>query len=285
MRNFFRFLVSKTFVINLVIALLAFLLMLWLINFGLGKYTHHGEQINVPNLAAMPLDDAEVALTKVSLTYEVIDSANFNDLFPPLSVIDQHPKANAAVKKGRVIKLTINPARARKVEVPDVVEKTTRRAIHFIESRGFTIGQLIYVPDIARDRVLGVRVGDEEIETGTRLEPGTTLDLIVGKGLSQERIKVPYLKFKTLDEAQSQLAKASLNLGVVFFDEEVKDSASAIVYKQSPYASLKPSLKLGSDVDLWLTEDYTKIKNDSLLFQPMADTVVTSAPNIDTEQE
>ena len=154
-----------------------------------------------------------------------------------------------------------------------MVEKTTRRAIHYLESKGLKSGELIYVPDIARDRVLGLRVGDEEVEPGAMLEPGTVVDLIVGKGLSNERIRVPYLKFLTLEEAQMKLSLASLNMGVVFFDEEVEDSSSAVIYKQAPRATKVPKLELGSDVDLWLTNDYTKIENDSLLFVIPSDTL------------
>ena len=105
------------------------------------------------------------------------------------------------------------------------------------------------------------------------LEPGTVVDLIVGKGLSNERIRVPYLKFLTLEEAQMKLSLASLNMGVVFFDEEVEDSSSAVIYKQAPRATKVPKLKLGSDVDLWLTNDHTKIENDSLLFVIPSDTL------------
>lgn len=273
MGKFFRFLVSKTFLINGIIALIAFFVFIWLIRFGLAQYTHHGEYIHVPDLQAVEISEAQRLLEESDLAFEVIDSAEFNTLYAPFAVIEQFPKANAEVKSGRVIKLTINPAKPRKIELPNVVEKTTRRAIHYLESKGLQSGELIYVPDIARDRVLGLRVGDEEVEPGVMLEPGTVVDLIVGKGRSNEKIKVPYLKFLTLEEAQSKLGLASLNLGVYFFDEDVEDSTSAVVYKQAPRPTKVPKLKLGSEVDLWLTNDYTKIENDSLLFVTPNDTL------------
>lgn len=286
MSKLFRFLTSKTFLINVIIAIIAFFVFLWLITFGLNQFTKHGEYINVPDLTSVTIENAQDMLEEADLSYEVIDSAVFNGLYPPFAVIEQFPRANSEVKSGRVIKLTINPGKPRKIELPNVVEKTTRRAIHYLESKGLKSGELIYVPDIARDRVLGLRVGDEEVEPGTMLEPGTVVDLIVGKGLSNERIKVPYLKFLTLEEAQIKLSLASLNMGVIFFDEEVEDSASAVIYKQAPRATKVPKLKLGSDVDLWLTNDYTKIENDSLLFVTPKDTLgVDSLNNIVGSQE
>lgn len=286
MSKLFRFLTSKTFLINIIIAIIGFFVFLWLITFGLNQFTKHGEYINVPDLTSVTIDKAQDMLEEADLSYEVIDSAVFNEFYPAFAVIDQFPRANSEVKSGRVIKLTINPGKPRKIELPNVVEKTTRRAIHYLESKGLKCGELIYVPDIARDRVLGLRVGDEEVEPGTMLEPGTVVDLIVGKGLSNERIKVPYLKFLTLEEAQTKLSLASLNMGVIFFDEEVEDSASAVIYKQAPRATKIPKLKLGSDVDLWLTNDYTKIENDSLLFVTPKDTLgVDSLNNMVDSQE
>ena len=286
MSKLFRFITSKTFLINVIIAIIAFIIFLWLIIFGLSQYTKHGENIHVPDLTSVTIEDAQGMLEDSDLSYEVIDSAVFNVLYPPYAVIEQFPRANAEVKSGRVIKLTINPAKPRKIELPNVVEKTTRRAIHYLESKGLKSGELIYVPDIARDRVLGLRVGDDEVEPGAMLEPGTVVDLIVGKGLSDELIKVPYLKFLTLEEAQMKLSLASLNMGVVFFDEEVEDSTSAVIYKQAPRATKVPKLKLGSDVDLWLTNDYTKIENDSLLFVIPSDTLgIDSTINYADPQE
>jgi beta-lactam-binding protein with PASTA domain len=285
MGKFFRFLKSKTFLVNVILAVLVFVVLIWAVRFSLDVYTHHGEKISVPNLAAMPLDEAVLALKDSELGYEVIDSAAYNSLYPPLAVIEQFPLANADVKSGRVIKLTINPAQPRKIELPNIVEKTTRRAIHYLESRGLKSGELIYVPDIARDRVLGLRIGEEEVEPGTMLEPGTVVDLIVGKGLSNEKVRVPYLKFLTLEKAQTELSLASLNLGILFYDEDVVDSASAVIYKHFPSATLTPRLKLGSDVDLWLTNDSTKIVNDSLNFQLVPDSLGLPTNEVDTNHE
>lgn len=279
MSKLYRFLTSKTFLINVIIAIIAFFVFLWLITFGLNQFTKHGEYINVPDLNSVTIENAQDILEEADLSYEVIDSAVFNALYPPFAVIGQFPRANSEVKSGRVIKLTINPSKQRKIELPNVVEKTTRRAIHYLESKGLRSGELIYVPDIARDRVLGLRIGNEEVKPGTMLEPGTEVDLIVGKGLSNQRIKVPYLKFLTLEEAQTKLSLTSLNMGIVFYDEEVQDSASAVIYKQTPRATKIPKLKLGSDVDLWLTNDYTKIENDSLLFLTPKDTLGVDSTN------
>ena len=282
MSKFFRFLVSKTFVVNVILAILGGILFLWIINLWLDSYTRYGEEIVVPNLSDIRIDEAAEMLLQQELDFKVIDSAEFNDLYPPLAVIEQYPEADSRVKSGRVIMLTINPKRQRKIELPNIKDKTIRRALHDLESRGLEVGELIYVPDIARDVVIGIQLEGEEIEAGTRLEKGTILDLIVGRGLSQEKIHVPYLKFMNLEEAQNKIKLSSLNLGIVIYDETVEDSANAIVFKQYPRATLNPAIRMGSSIDLWLTSDSTKIENDSLLFRPRVDSLGVDSLITDT---
>lgn len=267
--------------VNILIAVVGSLLSLWVVSIALSSYTHHGETIVVPDLTNVPLEESAGLLENEKLGFLVIDSAVFNDLYAPLSVIEQYPEPNAEVKEGRVIHLTINPKKPRKIELPNVVEKTLRRAIHELESRNLVVGQLIYVPDLGRDVVIGLQVNNEEVQPGDKFDKGTTIDLVVGKGLSDVKINVPYLKFLSLEEALSKLKEASLNKGVVFYDEEITDSSAAIVYRQSPRASKTPYIRMGSSIDLWLTNDHNKVENDSLEFKPQ---VAPDSLNIETTE-
>ena len=87
-----------------------------------------------------------------------------------------------------------------------------------------------------------------------------------------------FLHFLNLDEATAKIMAASLNIGSVGYDPDLKDTALALVYKQYPNPSLKPNVNIGAEVDIWLTDDYTKIPNDSLQYtQPeIVDTTLTS---------
>ena len=266
MKKLIAFLTSKTFFANLILAALFFVLLFLGIKWWLGYTTHHGEKIPVPELAGYTLNEADDELAKLALRYRVIDSSEYNPDLPLGSVVAQYPLAGSHVKESREILLTINPFVAKKIELPNVIEKTLRRAVYDLESKGFQVGELIYKPDIAKDVILALQFNNEPVEPGTRFPKGTLIDLIVGSGLSKERVSVPYLKFLSLEEAESKIKSNSLNLGLVLFDEEVTDSTTAMVYKQSPKASHKPVLRMGAIIDLWLTNDSTKIENDSLQF-------------------
>lgn len=262
----FRFIASKTLWANVLIFIIVCALLFLGIKSWLSSYTRHGDNIVVPTLLRMDYNEAREALTERELIAEILDTSEFNPDFPRGSVINQYPEEGSTVKKGRAIQLTINPMKPRKIEIPQLIEKTKRRAIYDLESKGFKVGELSYVPYIGKDVVVDIKVDGKSVTEKDRFEKGTVVNLVLGQGIGDNRIAMPYLRYMTLSDAKAILLKASLNLGSVIYDDEVTDSTAAVVYQQSPAPSLEPNVNQGAQVDLWLTEDYTKIPNDSLQF-------------------
>ena len=267
MKKILAFLTSKTFLANAVLGGLFIVLLIWGTQLWLKAFTHHGEKIAVPDLNGLNLADAAELLSSRELHYTVIDSSEFNPEIPLGAVVDQYPKAGSEVKSERHILLTINPFTVRKIELPNIIDKTLRRAVYDLESKGFKVGALIYKPDLAKDVILGMLKNDKPVQPGDKFIKGTVIDLLVGSGLGDERIAVPYLKWLSFEEAETKLLSHSLNLGLVIYDEEVTDTTAALVYRQSPQPSHDPVLRLGTTIDIWLTNDSTKIPNDSLQFK------------------
>ena len=91
--SFLKFLFTKTFLKQLGYAVLVLfglsLIILWWLRFS----TNHGQQIEVPDLAKMTLEQAEEALDDLDLKLEVMDTTNYNPNFPYKTVIEQIPKA------------------------------------------------------------------------------------------------------------------------------------------------------------------------------------------------
>lgn len=276
------FLKSKSFWANALIAILFLVLVFWLLNIWLNSYTRHGDNIQVPELSRLSLYEAQEVLEALELEGVVLDSAEYTSDFPRGSIITQYPNPGSYVKIGRQIQLTMNPVMARKYPLPDLIEKTKRRAIYDLESKGFKVGVLEYVPYLGKDVVVGLKIDGKKVTSDTAIIKGTVIDLILGQGLSQEKILVPYLRWLNKDEAEEKILSNSLNLGVVLYDEEVEDSSKALVYKQSPNPSLEPIIYMGQQIDIWLTEDYTKILVDSLDFQINIPLDSTNNENQDT---
>ncbi len=186
----FRFIFSKTFLIQLVLAaivlvVLAFLTMQWL-----DYSTNQDQRIEVPDLAKMNLDVVEDRLDELNLDFEILDSANFNPDFPRYSVIDQVPAPGKFVKEDRKIYLTLNPSGYRKIEIPkDLIRKTRRQVEPTLRSLGFEIGEISYKPDIAEDAVLEIRHEGKLVEPGDKLMKTSVIDLVLGDGSGRYNIQ------------------------------------------------------------------------------------------------
>ena len=180
-----KFIFSKTFVIQLVLAALALVVIAFLAMQWLESTTNQDERIEVPNLASLSLDDVEGKLSEMDLRYEILDSANFNPDYPRYSVIDQVPLPGKYVKENRKIYLTLNPSGYRKVVVPDLIRRTRRQAEPTLRSLGFVIGTISYKPDIAKDAVLELRHKGKLIEPGDELMKTSVIDLVLGDDSGQ----------------------------------------------------------------------------------------------------
>ncbi len=179
----FQFLKSKTFLKQIIIAIIGLLLFVFLLQWWLGYTTNHNQKIQVPNLQKMSVEDVQRQLEELNLDFKVIDSANYNPEFPKKSVIEQNPEAGDFVKEKRKIYLTLNPSKYRDVVIPDLNGKTKRQAITHLRSIGFLIGEkFTYVPDIGKDVVRGLKYKGKQVGLGDKLAKKSVLNLILGDG-------------------------------------------------------------------------------------------------------
>jgi beta-lactam-binding protein with PASTA domain len=187
-------------------------------------------------------------------------------------VAEQNPKPGFKVKKWRNIALTINAFRPEMVAMPDLVDLPLRQAIAFIESTGLVMGTLRYKPDLSINVVLSQLHNGREIAASDSIQKGSVIDLVLGKGLSNQRTPVPDLVGMRLDPARERIYSTALNLGTYIYDNTIRsaeDSLNAFVYKQNPEFREDATLQLGSSVYLWMTMDSLKLPVDStLLVQP-----------------
>jgi len=69
------------------------------VNYGLDWYTHHGEEIKVPNIEGMEISKARAMLEEKGLIVVVTDSG-YNKRLPADCVLAQNPDAGLMVKTG-----------------------------------------------------------------------------------------------------------------------------------------------------------------------------------------
>ena len=96
------------------------------------------------------------------------------------------------------------------------------------------------------------------MNAGARLEEGSKILLIIGRGQGTEEVSVPSVIGKPLDEARSWLMAHALTVGIVEYDipptEENKQLY--IVYSQSP--AIGTVVVEGSNINLKLSLDIEK---------------------------
>ena len=183
-----QFVKSKTFLVQVIIAFIAFLLFLFGVVKWLNITTNHNQKIEVPNLEKMALSDVERTLQNIDLNFVVIDSASFNPNYPAKSVIEQSPEAGQFVKENRKIYLTLNPSKYPNVEMPELYGKTKRQAVAQLLAIGFRIDpNSIYVADIAEDVVRGIKFNGKDIKTGDKIPKNSLITLKLGDGNNSER--------------------------------------------------------------------------------------------------
>lgn len=178
-----QFIKSKTFLKQLIIAFVAFLIFAVLVVQWLKFSTNHNQKIEVPNLEKLSLNEVEIVLDNIDLNFVVIDSASFNPDYPAKSVIEQSPEAGQFVKENRKIYLTLNPSKYPNVEIPDLFGKTKRQATSQLLAIGFRIDTAsVYIKDIAKDVVRGILMNGSEIKTGDKIPKNSIIKLKLGDG-------------------------------------------------------------------------------------------------------
>ena len=180
--SLFKFVFSKTFLIQLALALVAAVLICFLLLKWLNVTTNHSEFVVVPQVTEMSFEEAQAKLEEADLNIEILDTANFNPKYPPFAVIEQVPLAGKNVKEGRRIYLTINPSGYRKVTVPKIIQITRRSAESTLRAVGLEVGGIEYVDDIGKDMVLSLKYKGNAIKPGDQLMKTSKVDLVLGNG-------------------------------------------------------------------------------------------------------
>lgn len=265
--NLFRFFISRTFFINLAIAAVVTVVGIYMAIRWTDTYTLHGVTVEVPDLDGFHYTEVGSFLEGNQLESIVIDSV-YDSQKQPGVVLDQDPRALSKVKPGRKVYLTINTLVPPKVILPVLNDLTLRQARSRVKMHGLEVDSLIYHPSECTNCIIGVLYNGKKAKPGLAIQKGHKISLIVGSGLGDEKVPVPHLLGKTLEQVEIFLLEKGFNLGMIRIDETIvnkSDSAKAVVFKQSPEFSEELKIRLGKSIDIFLTTNDTKIREIELL--------------------
>ena len=113
------------------------------------------------------------------------------------------------MKTGRTIYLTINSSETPLKEVPDVANNSSlREAEARLQANGFKLKDIEYVPDEAREWVVGIKYRGRLLGQSEKIPEGSELTLLVGaEGLQLPDSAKIYIDSLSLKEEEQLPAK------------------------------------------------------------------------------
>lgn len=163
---------------------------------ALDVYTKHDESVLVPDVKGSQEAAAADILLKSELGYEIVDSVYRADAKAG-AVLEQIPKENTKVKRGRTIYLIIQAKGKQMVSIPPLKDYSRRQAEAQLQALGFTNISIIEEPSQFKGLVIKVLYRGNELESGASIPKGSRIELVVGAGGG--------IDDEMLDDSDSQL--------------------------------------------------------------------------------
>lgn len=257
--KFIRFIFSKFFWINFILALLALYVIFYLTMRNLDSYTNHSVKLKVPNLKGIQLSEIDDSLKLLEVEYKIRDSV-YSDDYPMGMIIQQDPLPHSEdfpnyIKPNRTIYLTIVKKQEIYKIIPDLLTNVTSKNIgkSKLETLGFKV-ELEVKDHKDKDKVLELRYEDEVLKTGKKLVKGSTIKLIFGSGDKGKPIELPDFKGMNIYLATQKAREIGIELEVQYYDTvlSIRDSNFAVIYSQypDPLINKKSVISIGSVVTI-----------------------------------
>jgi serine/threonine-protein kinase len=218
------------------VILLALLLLAGGAYYGYQSYQKSLER-EVPSFASMTVDEAtQLAAGEDGESLNItVSGEEYNNDVEKGKIISQSVDAGTILKKGDSISVVISKGGLS--TVPAVTGKKDDEAKQLVESSGlvYQVSDSVYSDDVKKGDVIS-----QDTAEGSTLEEGSTVSVVVSKGI--EQVEVPDVTGKELDKAKSKLKKSKID-----YDKE----NSELVYSDSVDSGyvISQSLDPGKKVD------------------------------------
>jgi beta-lactam-binding protein with PASTA domain len=252
----FKYIARQPFWVNLIVAIVFLGLIGLMVLLSLSWFTNHGHYLKVPSVVGKSVAEAISFLGEEGFEVVITDSA-YNDQLPLNTVKKQIPDAGATVKVNRTVFINVNPHGLPMVGMPRLEGLTYRFAAEKLDKNHLKLGDTTYRADFMKGSILEQLYRGNRIPPGTKLQWGSSVDLVIGGGLVQEEIKVPDLIGLIVTEARGQIESRGLLLAAILTNGPISDTANAFVIKQNPDVvneDMKPAyIQPGQTIDIWIS--------------------------------
>ncbi len=154
------------------------------VNIWLSSYTHHGKTVTVPDVCKMSRKNAQ-SLVEMNGLHMVVNDTSYNRRLPADCILAQSPEADAVVKEGRIVYVTVNSDSSPSLVIPDIINNCSlREAEARLSAMGFKLLEAKRVRG-ERDWVVGLEARGQMLKAGDRVSIEMPLRIHAGIGTAE----------------------------------------------------------------------------------------------------
>lgn len=167
------------------------------------------DEIRVPNLVGMDVEQAEEELKELGLNLEVSKEI-YNNEYEKGLIIDQKPDARTEVKKGYTVEVVVSKGKEM-TTVPNLINKDITEIEGLLRDANL-VEKVTYENS---DTVPANKIIDQDPEPFTEVEVGSVVRIVVSKGPEVVLVPMPNLVGLTEEQARNALIANNLVPGEV----------------------------------------------------------------------
>ncbi len=208
------------------------------------------EQVSVPNLSNMTIENAKIQLNKLGLEIGEITKEN-SDNFEVGKIMQQHPDSGTSISKDSKIDVVISLGKKEElVEMVDLIGTDISQASNKLKSVGLNIGNIEkkYSNEYDVNQVIW-----QQYDPGKRLKKESSVDVIISKGRKEP-------------EMIEQVFRISKPVEKGIYTVTVKDETeNNIIYEKNHDASegdikIKVKVKPNNDIKVYINGELINVE-------------------------
>lgn len=164
-------------------------------------------QVEIPDVAGLEQAAAEGRLEEEGLEVEIAETPSTE--YPEGQATGTDPPAGEQVRRGSSVTLNVSSGPSQ-VAIPPVVGLTSEAARQQLSARGLEIS----TTEVPSDRPVG-EVTAQDPDAGTRVDPGSTVEVTVSSGPEETEVSVPNVVGQLRRDGVSTIRGADLVANVI----------------------------------------------------------------------
>jgi serine/threonine-protein kinase len=209
-------------------------------------YVQQDKTTKVPVVIGLNVEEAKTVLLSAGLTPHE-GGTRIDKQYPIGTVAVQNPVPGSEVKFDRGVYLTISGGEPL-VIVPALRGKSLRDAIFTLERTALSIGNVTY--EISEEFPENTIISQDRAE-GLQVRNGTKIGVTVSQGTNTNKLPIPNVTLKSLEEAQKTLTLKGFKIGTISYQIN-QDLLPNTVIEQYPKAG--ELLSLDQPINLFVSQ-------------------------------